>query len=464
MRISWYIYAVLLFAILLLVADDTKSTLWQTEIDSNDMNMSHSIVQNSATLENAKSDDQKQQAHFMRNRPITQKTQPAVEQAEIKGGVSLGGIVEKYIQREEKQHYSSSEQKNDADNQLAIESTPSDANATKPVVILDGPSIEEDSSLDANKSLKKQAEQRPSTHQRVMVSAIEANVTKDDNLSQKIAPIEIKPPQVSKPKSSTIAKKSEIVHPKYKVKKGDTLIMIAMRYSVESKDIAKINNLGEKRHIRIGQKLKIPMKQKRFDIITQARYTVESGDSLGWIAKHFNVGLKDLKKYNKLEGKAHIRIGQKLILPLPHKLAELKRKAEKERRERLRKKRERARLARIALNKREERRFGKLSSKRKITVHATAYTSHTDQTDSTPFLAAWSNPIRPGMKIVAVSRDLITKYGITNGSKIRISGLRGVYTVRDKMNKKWRKRVDIYMGTNRRRALRWGKRRVSLYY
>ena len=66
------------------------------------------------------------------------------------------------------------------------------------------------------------------------------------------------------------------------------------------------------------------------------------------------------------------------------------------------------------------------------------------------------------MKIIAVSRDLLTRYGLRNGTRVKIGGLRGFYTVRDKMNKRFKKRIDIYMGTNRRRALRWGRRSVTI--
>jgi 3D (Asp-Asp-Asp) domain-containing protein len=94
-------------------------------------------------------------------------------------------------------------------------------------------------------------------------------------------------------------------------------------------------------------------------------------------------------------------------------------------------------------------------------VTATAYTSHHSQTDATPFLAAWNNKLSPRRKSIAVSRDLIKK-GLGNGVRVRISGLRGIYTVRDKMNKRWKNKIDIYMGTNRKKALRWGKRKVTI--
>jgi len=115
-------------------------------------------------------------------------------------------------------------------------------------------------------------------------------------------------------------------------------------------------------------------------------------------------------------------------------------------------------------SKQEKYKFLKRTYKNKLRVLATAYTSHRSQTDSTPFLAAWNNRIRPGMKIIAVSRDLIRKYGLRNGSKVKISGLKGTYVVRDKMNKRFKKKIDIYMGTNKRRALRWGRRYVTIYW
>jgi len=79
-------------------------------------------------------------------------------------------------------------------------------------------------------------------------------------------------------------------------------------------------------------------------------------------------------------------------------------------------------------------------------------------------LAAWNNRLRPGMKIIAVSRDMLTRYGMRNGTKVRIGGLPGYYRVRDKMNKRYKKRIDIYTGIDRRRALRWGRRSVVIYW
>ncbi len=102
-------------------------------------------------------------------------------------------------------------------------------------------------------------------------------------------------------------------------------------------------------------------------------------------------------------------------------------------------------------------------SNNKITleVTATAYTSHKSQTDKTPYLAAWNNVLKPGTKSIAVSRDLL-KMGLKNGSKVTISGLEGEYLVLDKMNKRWEKKIDIYMGNDHKAAKEWGKRIVTI--
>jgi len=96
-----------------------------------------------------------------------------------------------------------------------------------------------------------------------------------------------------------------------------------------------------------------------------------------------------------------------------------------------------------------------------LEVTATAYTSSIDETDSTPSLAAWGDTLRPGMKAIAVSRDLIKK-GLSHGVKVSIEGLEGKYTVLDKMNKKWKNKIDIYMGTDKKAAKEWGKRKVVI--
>jgi len=98
-----------------------------------------------------------------------------------------------------------------------------------------------------------------------------------------------------------------------------------------------------------------------------------------------------------------------------------------------------------------------------LNVVSTAYTSSRRETDSTPYLAAWNNRLIPGMKSIAVSRDLL-KLGLTNGTKVKILGLKGEYVVLDKMNKRWKRKIDIYMGCNLQKARRWGVRHATIIW
>ncbi len=106
--------------------------------------------------------------------------------------------------------------------------------------------------------------------------------------------------------------------------------------------------------------------------------------------------------------------------------------------------------------------YHKPVTKRMLAVTATAYTSHVGQTDSTPNIAAWGDKLKPGMKVIAVSRDLLEKYGLERGSKVKIHGQPGHYIVLDKMNKRWKRKIDIYKGLDKREAFKWGRRQVTI--
>lgn len=94
-------------------------------------------------------------------------------------------------------------------------------------------------------------------------------------------------------------------------------------------------------------------------------------------------------------------------------------------------------------------------------VTATAYNSVRAQTNSNPSIAAWGDRLKPGMKAIAVSRDFLGR-GFKRGTKVKISGLPGEYVVLDKMNKRWRNKIDIYMGRDVQAARNWGRRHVTI--
>ena len=233
----------------------------------------------------------------------------------------------------------------------------------------------------------------------------------------------------------------------YTVIKGDSLSKISKKLGVKISLLIKLNNLKHTSTLRIKQKLKTPFEQKVVNALVLTQYTVEKGDTLLSIAQMFKLPAKDIVTFNHIKNATTVQAGKVLKLPLPYILDKLDERSEKDARIRG--------VSRLDINA-----FGT----HKLRVTATAYTSHGNQTDDTPFLAAWNNRLRPGMKIIAVSRDLLTRFGMRNGTKLRIAGLKGYYRVRDKMNKRYKKRIDIYMGLDLKKALRWGKRSVVIYW
>ncbi|WP_460220778.1 3D domain-containing protein [Psychroserpens sp. MEBiC05023] len=96
-------------------------------------------------------------------------------------------------------------------------------------------------------------------------------------------------------------------------------------------------------------------------------------------------------------------------------------------------------------------------------VTATAYNSLAYQTSSNPNITAFGDSLKPGLRYIAVSRNLL-KEGLVHNTLVKIEGLEGTYLVKDKMNKRWWNRIDIYMGTDVKAAKQWGKRKVNISY
>ncbi len=187
----------------------------------------------------------------------------------------------------------------------------------------------------------------------------------------------------------------------------------------------------------------------KFPVNFQSTYKVKTGDTLGGIAKKFGVAQGEIRRLNREVDFSVLSVGKELIMPISqNKIDEIEN--------------QKATTAQKQTELEEKIIF--MPKGKQLRVIASAYTSNASQTDRSPFIGAWGDRFSPGMQIVAVSNDLIKEYGLTNGSKIRIGGLDGYYTVRDKMNKRYRKHIDIYMGLDRAKALRWGRRSVVIYW
>ena len=106
---------------------------------------------------------------------------------------------------------------------------------------------------------------------------------------------------------------------------------------------------------------------------------------------------------------------------------------------------------------------GEASNYDTLNVMATAYNSTEAQTKKGNIgIAAWGDTLRPGIKAIAVSRDLIDS-GLTHNTEVMIEGFEGTYLVKDKMNKRWTNKIDIYMGLNEEKAINWGKQEIEIY-
>lgn len=84
-----------------------------------------------------------------------------------------------------------------------------------------------------------------------------------------------------------------------------------------------------------------------------------------------------------------------------------------------------------------------------LLVTATVYHPVPNQTDSTPFITASGAHINPddpqSHRWIAVSRDL-EDFGFVFGAKVLVEGageLDGVWTVQDRMNRRWKNRIDF---------------------
>jgi 3D (Asp-Asp-Asp) domain-containing protein len=101
------------------------------------------------------------------------------------------------------------------------------------------------------------------------------------------------------------------------------------------------------------------------------------------------------------------------------------------------------------------------AQERSLVVLATAYNSTHAQTDHRPNKGAWGDQIEPGMKVIAVSRDLI-KQGLKRGTKVRIDEIEGEWTVLDRTPSRYKNRIDLYMGLDVEAARQWGRRKVTV--
>jgi membrane-bound lytic murein transglycosylase D len=136
--------------------------------------------------------------------------------------------------------------------------------------------------------------------------AVKVPLGKGEILLAKIAGI----PEWSPPKRAYVY---------HKVRKGETLSIIALKYHTSVRNIIQANNIRKKHFIRSGQKLKIPVAGRRTPkllakgaaTLHNGKYSVRKGDSLWLIARNFNTTTKELCRLNSLSS-TRLHVGQQL--------------------------------------------------------------------------------------------------------------------------------------------------------
>lgn len=104
----------------------------------------------------------------------------------------------------------------------------------------------------------------------------------------------------------------------YKVRKGDNLEAIALKYNMTVEELKEINGISGKK-ITAGKSMKVyaanvestSKAAKQTDKPTESSYKVRKGDNLGSIAQQFNLTVEELKQINNIDGNK-IDIGQEL--------------------------------------------------------------------------------------------------------------------------------------------------------
>lgn len=106
------------------------------------------------------------------------------------------------------------------------------------------------------------------------------------------------------------------------VRRGETVSVIARRYGTSVSAISRVNRLGRNYLIRIGQRLKIPVRGQSYVSYSPRSltkegekliYVVKKGDNLYVIAKSFNTTVQKIKRLNNLQSNM-LNVGQKLVI------------------------------------------------------------------------------------------------------------------------------------------------------
>ena len=99
----------------------------------------------------------------------------------------------------------------------------------------------------------------------------------------------------------------------YRVRNGDTLSSVASRFGVKAADIKRQNKL-KSNSLKVGQRLRLTIKEVQRTGLRKTAYRVKRGDTLYTIAKRHRTSVSAIIDENKLRS-MDLKPGQRLVVP-----------------------------------------------------------------------------------------------------------------------------------------------------
>lgn len=97
------------------------------------------------------------------------------------------------------------------------------------------------------------------------------------------------------------------------VKRGENLSSIARMYGTSVEELRRLNSLGNRAVLSVGQRLRVKEDEKVQNFEEKKLHTVKRGENLTTIAQKYKVSLNEILANNKLKRKA-LHVGQKLTI------------------------------------------------------------------------------------------------------------------------------------------------------
>jgi membrane-bound lytic murein transglycosylase D len=99
------------------------------------------------------------------------------------------------------------------------------------------------------------------------------------------------------------------------VRRGENLTVIAQKYGTTVSMLRRLNNLGRKSLLKVGQRIKVTDNLDSSRRGGKKYHVVRRGDTLSGIAQRYKVSIGRIAKANKLRSRSTLHAGKKLLIP-----------------------------------------------------------------------------------------------------------------------------------------------------